>query len=297
MQQAVKMGLFNAANESVSATIPSCQTGNCTWPEFSTLGICSKVANVSSFLTVSPLPGDISSNLTYTVENNAALPNGAYLKAGEVVMNITASPDVIDGFSVSPVNHSLAFANEPNAAYTTINNYFVIWQNKDSQGQGDFGAIEVLIYWCVNTYSTQVQAGIPSTNITASSVNVGSGNASITLPDDDGTNRTYQQYGGVALNPANSSTNYTVDGPANAALTSYMANTFRGTYTPGLDGGYTTDAAQALVSALIEQPSLLRATGQAADDLQLAGVQNLTQNIATSMTNKYVFILSCTVLL
>jgi hypothetical protein len=289
MQQAVKMGLFNAANESIAAATPSCSTGTCTWPDFSSLGICSKVANVTSFLSVSPASGNISSTLGYTVNTTATLPNGVYLNAGEITMNCTTPPSVVDDFSVSPVNHSLAFANEPNADYTTISDYFVIWQNDNGQGQGEFGAVEVLNYWCVNTYSAHVQAGVPSTNITATSVNIGSANASITLPNNDGTNGTYEKYGATALNPTNSSANYTVDGTANTALTSYLANTFRGTYSLGIGGGYTTDAAQALVSALYDVPSLTKFTGQAADNLQFAGLQNLTQNIATSMTNKYVF--------
>ncbi|KUJ09624.1 uncharacterized protein LY89DRAFT_657053, partial [Mollisia scopiformis] len=285
MQQAVKMGLFNAANESISASTPSCSSGNCTWPDFSSLGICSKVANVTSFLTVSPLATNLSASIGYMVDNNVTLPNGAFLQAGEMAMNITTAPNVDNSSSVSPVNGSLAFANEPNAAYTTISDHYVIWQNTAGQGQADFGAMEILLYWCVNTYSTQVTAGISSTSISSTSVNIASTNTSLTLPDSNSANGTFQQWGELAMNPSNSSDNYTVDGSANAALAAYMGTTFRGTYEIGLGGGYTTDAAQVLVSALFGEPGLAGARGQVADDMQLSGVQNLTQNIATGMTN------------
>lgn len=269
MQQAVKMGLFNAANESIPSSTPSCPSGNCTWPDFSSLGICSKVANVTSFLNIAPIAGNMSTVFNYVINNNVTLPNGAYLQAGEMTMNITSPPNMVDGSSVSPVNHSLAFANEPNAAYTTISDYFVIWQNDDGQGQGTFGAMEILLYWCVHTYSTEVRDGVSNTTISSTSVNIGSTNG-----------------GEMAMNPSNNSTNYTINGPANAALTDYMARTFRGTYGSGAGGGYSTDAAQALVSALYDEPSLANVTDQALDNMQFAGVQNLTQNIATSMTNK-----------
>lgn len=288
IQQAVKMGLFNAVNDTIPAVSPSCQTGNCTWPDFSSLAICATIANVTSFLAINPLPENLISPAGYKMDSNATLPNGAYLEAGDVSLNITTPSNVVNGVTLSPINHSLAFTNEPNAAYTTINNYFVIWQNSNSSGQGAFGAIEVLTHWCANTYTVTVNAGIPSTNISSSSVNIGSAKSNMTLTVGDPSNPTGQQSGQVILNPTNSSAQYTVDGPANLALTTYMSNTFRGMYIPGLNGGYTTDAAQALVGALIEHPELENAMGQEADALQLAGVMNLTQNIAMSMTNTYV---------
>lgn len=286
MQQAVKMGLFNAANESITHTAPSCSTGNCTWPNFSSLGICSKIANVTSFLNITTVPGNMSASIGYATDNNVTLPNGAYLQAGAMAMNITTPPSTVDGLSVSPTNHSLAFANEPNAEWTTISNHFIIYQNPNSTSQGSFGAFEVLLYWCVNTYSTSVQSGVASTNITSSSVNIGSTNASITMPMGDGTNGTYQQWGNMALNPTNSTANYTVNGNASAALTSYMALTWRGWYETGFAGGYSSDAGMALSDALFQEPSVANVTGKEADDLQMNGVQNLTANVATSMTNK-----------
>ncbi|CZR66586.1 uncharacterized protein PAC_16487 [Phialocephala subalpina] len=285
MQQAVKMGLFNAANESITHTAPSCPTGNCTWPDFSSLGICSKTANITSFLSVVSVPGNQSASIGYIVDNNVTLPNGAYLQAGAMGLNITTPPDVVDGLSVSPTNHSLAFQHEPNTKRTTISNHFIIYQNSNSTSQPSFGAIEVLLYWCVNTYSTSVQSGIASTNVTTSGVNIGSTNASIPMPMGAGTNGTYQQWGNLALNPMNSTANYTVNGNANAALTSYMALTWRGWYEMGSGGGYSSDAAMALSDALFQEPSIANVTGKAADDLQMAGIQNLTANVATSITN------------
>ncbi|KAF8856529.1 hypothetical protein BDZ45DRAFT_594092 [Acephala macrosclerotiorum] len=285
MQQAVMMGLFNAANETITHTAPSCSTGNCTWPDFSSLGLCSKVANVTSFLNIITVPGNMSASIGYVTDINVTLPNGAYLQAGAMSMNITTLPSTVDGISVSPTNYSLAFQNESNAEWTTISNPFIIYQNPSSTSQGSFGAIEVLLYWCVNTYSTSVQSGIASTNITSSSVNIGSTNASITLPLGDGTNGTYQQWGNMALNPINSTANYTVNGNANAALTNYMALTWRGWYEMGDGGGYSSDAAMALSDALFQEPSVANLTGKAADDLQMVGVQNLTANVAASMTN------------
>lgn len=151
--------------------------------------------------------------------------------------------------------------------FTAINNYFVIFQNDAGNGQGNFGALEVLNYWCVNTFNTSVTAGAARTSVNATSEKVvGSDGDTVVLTDERGKE------------------NYTVDAQAGQALADYMAMTFSG-YAVETGRGISSDAAMALERVLFEAPNGAGAKSLAADELQLEGVQNFTQNLAVSITN------------
>lgn len=151
--------------------------------------------------------------------------------------------------------------------FTAINNYFVIFQNNAGNEQASFGAIEVLTYWCVNTYNTSVVSGVATTSVNATSEKV--------VRSD--TNA-------VILTNQNGNENLTVGAEAGQALADYMAMTFLG-YTAGTGGDTSSDAAAALQRVLFEAPSEGSVKGLAADELQLEGMQNFTQNMVVSLTN------------
>jgi hypothetical protein len=85
---ATKAAVMNAAldlgaSSSVFDVTPVCLTGNCTWPPYQSLAICSTCNDLSSQLVGVPVellqPG---SNNTYPV-TNWTLPNGLYLMVEE----------------------------------------------------------------------------------------------------------------------------------------------------------------------------------------------------------------------
>lgn len=103
MLAAIYTGLLSS-DTSPSDVTPNCQTGNCTWPLYNSLGICSSVANITDAVTITcPNNTDIGYRCRYST------PGGAYLdpQAGRM-MNLTAMGDlssvaVLDVIAISPV--------------------------------------------------------------------------------------------------------------------------------------------------------------------------------------------------
>lgn len=304
MKQAIQNGLYNAVNESILATTPMCSTGNCTWPLYSSLSVCALVNDVSSLLTKTPVPGNVSAMIGGVTDYNVTLPNGAYLLAGQFVLNITTLPSIdARGFSVPLSNHTLSFANEPHIENTTVVNSFVIYRKNINTASETFGAIEILLRWCVNTYNSSTVAGTPTTSIASTSNSVLTANGTTlqlvngTWSNSSGTGwEMYNQtrYGQLVLPSSNSAdkSNYTVDGAANYALTGFMKSVFKGTYITGFGSTYSTDTAMSLSNALWNAPYTANTSGTLTesdqDKMQLEGVRSATNNIAVSMTNKFV---------
>ncbi|KAH8669548.1 hypothetical protein BGZ60DRAFT_407752 [Tricladium varicosporioides] len=301
MKQAIQNGLYNAVNESITAITPMCSTGNCTWPLYSSLSVCASVNDVSSLLTKTPVPGNVSAMIGGVTDFNVTLPNGAYLLAGQFVLNITTLPSInAQGFSVPLSNHTLSFANEPYIENTTMVNSFIIYRKSINTASETFGAMEILLRWCVNTYNSSTVAGTPTTNITSTSNSVLTANGTTlqlvngTWSNSSGSGwEMYNQtrYGQLVLpssNPVDKS-NYTVDGAANYALTGFMKGVFKGTYITGFGSTYSTDTAMSLSNALWNAPYTANISGALTeadqDKMQLDGVRNATNNIAVSMTN------------
>ncbi|KFY99696.1 hypothetical protein V498_00574 [Pseudogymnoascus sp. VKM F-4517 (FW-2822)] len=99
MLAAIYTGLLNS-DITLSDVTPQCQTGNCTWPLYNTLGICSSVANITDTVTIN-CP-DEGFRCRYDT------PGGAYLDSQiSKVMNLTAMGDlssvvVFEVIAISP---------------------------------------------------------------------------------------------------------------------------------------------------------------------------------------------------
>jgi hypothetical protein len=258
MMQAIQKSLYNGASEALPALSPVCSTGNCNFPAYSSLAICAQVANVTENLTTTPLPLSTSGNATIINNFYVTLPNGAGLEAGEYAVNITTT-----------TAGTLAFAAMPNILDVAISNTFIIYQKDINVENSAFGAIEILLNWCVSTYNSTVDATQPETQALVNSTSI-AGN------EPNGT---------LVMRAAEGTVNYTADFQANIALQVYLANTFTGSYSVEF-GYFSTDAAMAISSALYEQLDYANLTGQALEDMQFGGIMNATQSVATAMTNK-----------
>src|ERR1700733_10906052 len=91
MKAAVLNGMFvGDPNPSLSFT---CPTGNCTWPDFSTLAVCSSCVDMSHYMQ------QVCSATNDTTSSNSArcgwsLPNGASLNGSSVFSMTTFIPSV-----------------------------------------------------------------------------------------------------------------------------------------------------------------------------------------------------------
>lgn len=194
---------------------------------------------------------------------------------------------------------------------TAISNFFVIYTNITQQpppspppagdsdeGDGDdgdqdpeipvsFRAVEVLIHFCVGTYEVAVDqsgggSGLARTVRTATSTTMVSSQQQQPLV------LTAQEGGGAATR------NFTIDRASSRVLANYMASTFSGAYSgagmgSGLVVGYT-GTADAFGSAMFGSGPARAVDGSSpsADDPMRQTLWNITQNVATSLTNTYV---------
>ncbi|EPE26743.1 hypothetical protein GLAREA_02657 [Glarea lozoyensis ATCC 20868] len=259
MMRAIQTSLYTGGSVALPALAPECSTGNCEFPAYSSLAVCAQVANITDKLTVTPVPMNVGGDVVVVNNYNVTLPNGAALEAGQSVVNITTA--VATG--------SLAFSSMPNILETTIANSFIIYQKDVNAETRSFGAVEILLNWCVSTFNTTVDAAKSETHAVTNSTNVVTAN---------GPN------GALILRATEGTIDYTVDSQANLAMQSYLASTLSGSYSAGF-GYFSTDAAMAISGALYERTALASVTGQAKEDMQFGGIMNATQNIAVSMTN------------
>jgi hypothetical protein len=260
MMRAIQNSLYNGASVALPALSPACSTGNCKFPAYSSLAVCAQIANVTDKLTVTPVPLSVGGDVIIINNFDVTLPNGAALEAGQYAVNITTAS----------ATGSLAFSSMPNVVDTAISNTFIIYQKDVNSENATFGAVEILLNWCVSTFNTTVDATQPETQAFANSTNVVTNN---------GPN------GALVMRAAEGTVDYIVDAQANIAMQKYLASTFSGSYSLGF-GYFSTDAAMAVSSALHEQTDLANVTGQALEDMQFGGIMNATQNVAVSMTNK-----------
>lgn len=148
-------------------------------------------------------------------------------------------------------------------------------------------ALEVLFYWCVNSYSTNVTAGNVTTEIVASSSNV------VSPGDGD-------SHSPMVLKSGTDTTEYTVDVYATDVLTFYLLpNLGTGNFSQApsdpsdmggtqASRGFTSQGAEVVSYALLPAglgSSFTPAELADEDATNFKAVQNLTNNIATSLTN------------
>lgn len=135
MKASVYNGLYNP-NATLSDISASCNSGNCTWPLYSSLAICASTADVSTSLKSSCSTPE-SNNCNYS------LPSGGSLAGNEDFMSIITTDD--------NTSTSIAFI------YTTpIIDFFTFFiSNRTAQPL----LLESALHLCVQQYNTSVVNG------------------------------------------------------------------------------------------------------------------------------------------
>ena len=131
-----------------SSVVPICSTGNCTWPIYHSLAVCSNCANLST-------------QVRTTSDYQYVLPNGALLNPAQpsqfddeydtsgLVLNVTTTYDGLD---------TISFPNDGRV----IADVFAISQTglyEDLSAEGPI-AFECILQFCVKTYNASVQDGV-----------------------------------------------------------------------------------------------------------------------------------------
>ena len=148
-------GAYTPPEKTLSDIAPICSSGDCSFPNFTSLGICTQVTNISHQLNVTRLP-DRDWHFTKLQDNTtwaASLPGHDPL----VVPNLRA-------FNIySPVPGLKVTFPTTNERNLSLADMLLVFSNPPTPTGGNviFEALEVLFYWCAKGYSLSVSDGIP----------------------------------------------------------------------------------------------------------------------------------------
>ena len=166
MKSAVYYGLFSESDPSANLKF-DCPTGNCTWPDYTTLAVCSSCVDLTPFLTRycaegMPTDGDTS-------KCGWQVPQGGFL---------TSSSDVFSMTSRTPNN----FGDMP---YTNL--IKLIFMGTEAQDGPPLNynpwASECTLQYCLQTYNSSVVNGIILENVTSTTLNTSVVNVSTSKGD------------------------------------------------------------------------------------------------------------------
>ena len=136
MKASIYDGVFAIGNDADRNIQHSCPTGNCTWPEFSSLAVCSKCENITSLVKKA-----CNSSGCYLL----SLPNGPTLSGLGGQINAT----------VTNISSSLNHIQASVFKFSTL----ISKRIKDPK---DAYAVECAMWYCVQTYRASVEDSVIS---------------------------------------------------------------------------------------------------------------------------------------
>ena len=202
MMGAITNGLLTDTDVIINITAPHCSSGNCTFPDYQALAVCSSVADVTASVKSSDEGGCILDRFCLTNSQSAVEMLNITSAASSAQANAAA-----DG-PLKPLNFSsVAFPDSP----ATIADFYVLYRDTVVNGTSPTGgteeyneyvAVEFMLSWCVQTLSTTVDKTVASitrvpvekTSFTqkAGSIETDVDGTSFTI--DLGTHSTLQRY-------------------------------------------------------------------------------------------------------
>lgn len=239
--------------------MPVCSTGNCTFPTFSSISVCSDCTNVSSHITRDFDP----------LDNEWQLPSGASTDMSTLAMAFPSNPTMM----YRPV------VNQTIADFFYLSEYML--------PNGSFSkpqAFECVMWMCVKTFSASMSGGVFHEQIISRWPEA---NESIpgfpTLPSSSsGPSRNF------SLHPPNDTAEYTIDMATIATMKIWLLGVLSGlSWSPGQNAVPTgsdvsMDLGQAFYRAQQISKTALKSWNNATSEL--AGPANILAKVADGMT-------------
>jgi hypothetical protein len=157
-------GFYNSTSFRNQTVGFRCKTGNCTWPIFSSLAVCTSCVDVSNHIKSKSYPGGDYSRTTYKlpyaqIENNDGRKGKHPWDRTEVVINSTAHPQQTISFTDKDtlLISFLAMLGAPS------------WRsNQTNWNESKPEAYECALLLCANAYESKSRDGILEENIVGS---------------------------------------------------------------------------------------------------------------------------------
>lgn len=147
MKAAYYNGLYNYSNQSLLAVNPTCSTGNCTWSDFSSLGVCAECVNSTASIKKSCITGD--EYCSYTLPSGLSIIGGGSLTT---LINSTCTYSLPSAILSDNVP-GLSFYN------STLVQLDIIANPMSEAFRTPAVAYSCNLYLCIKTYHASVQSG------------------------------------------------------------------------------------------------------------------------------------------
>lgn len=205
---AIMSSLFDNGIAAVDV-VPKCFSDNCTYPEFTTLSVCSQVVDITPSLTKREVTNVTNYPWTFLSDDQALLLGSIPTRGGgdgqqpSPIRNATNGLELSlpNGFAASipelnvlyltPMNASVAFRAETDDRYraglvSMVALFYAPFRGKRLQ----VSAYEILFHMCVNTYNASVSSSVASSSIKSSYSTPIQGSAGANRPLSCGTSNT-----------------------------------------------------------------------------------------------------------
>lgn len=289
-------GLVNGLHN-LSSVTPSCSTGNCSWTEYSSLGMCAKVVDLSGDILNNPCnttaldalfelthwhnPGYPCYNYTlpYIALNLEDTAGNDILLANISISSAASSPSEFDS-DTSTALQVLQISQA--ASNNSLISYYMIYQPglEASLTNSSFAAplaYSITLDFCLQTYNTTVSNGLAQTILTSSRIfDVAVSN---TVLEDDIVYEPVSNYSSITVEDKI----FTVSdvGAASLALSSELA--FWGPCYQDGNGDASNKANDVTCTGNVGA-TIINAMRKNSTD-PLSTVSEVADNVATSLTN------------
>ncbi|EXJ54306.1 hypothetical protein A1O7_09644 [Cladophialophora yegresii CBS 114405] len=230
MKAAAYSALFDPSTATTRAsTVTQCSTGNCTFPAYTSLAVCSKCVNVTRLVARNGCTGSGSSIRcsSYTLPNQLLLQGDLQGDGGLINSSSTVTPhqEVVENLGSSLTNLSI-----------------IVSRARYGITPDDIRAYDCSIYFCLQKYQTDLRNGVFKEGVIdeyVSDVPYGSSTLdyNITAPS--------------AFVAAEEQTNFTVSAFSFRAVATYLRTLLVGDAVGALgEASYTSDTMNALYNSL-----------------------------------------------
>ena len=171
MKAAILNGLY-AGTTTIDHIQPTCAGGNCTYPDYRSLAICTRSADVSSHLKHKKAYAYSSHESTTEYSNMLqwSLTDSNYLiNDGTTLFNLSSAAKenrVKNHEYGTPTPMALDFSQSiafKDSSAPVADVFMIYATSRDSSDGNEIAALEFLLEWCVQSYTTTVTNGTATT--------------------------------------------------------------------------------------------------------------------------------------
>ena len=276
---AVKDGLLKE-DISPSDVTGICPTGNCTWPDYQSLGVCSDVVDVSQRITSNPRKrsGSTRAGRDYSVpDTKDTVDSGDKPSFSGTTLATEELGDTLWIGSQDIINHQYQGTNKLIQFYTIYVRDLTTWdehQDYTKNYRDELTALQVTLSLCLYTYRTSMTFGVTNTTTISKETDLDWTQDS-EINDGVSSDMMSTTYG---------SEKFSMDGFNQRSWNDFLTyETFLGSAQfrsakPGQSGGNFTenDAVRSIANSVY------------VDHAGINGLSELMGNLAVSLTNAYV---------